>query len=52
MVDAFKPFCSARCHHLDLHRWLNGSYAIPAAEAPEPGQGDDGGDTPSDDKYH
>ena len=27
-VDAFKPFCSGRCRDVDLHRWLNGSYAI------------------------
>ena len=24
----FKPFCSKRCANVDLHRWLNGSYAI------------------------
>jgi endogenous inhibitor of DNA gyrase (YacG/DUF329 family) len=26
------PFCSKRCADVDLNRWLNGSYAIPAAE--------------------
>ena len=26
------PFCSKRCADVDLHRWLSGSYAIPAAE--------------------
>ena len=25
---AHKPFCSKRCANVDLHRWLNGSYAI------------------------
>jgi hypothetical protein len=25
---AYKPFCSKRCANVDLHRWLNGSYAI------------------------
>ncbi|WP_294540210.1 DNA gyrase inhibitor YacG [uncultured Rhodoblastus sp.] len=25
---AFPPFCSKRCANVDLHRWLNGSYAI------------------------
>lgn len=25
---AFKPFCSKRCANVDLHRWLNGAYAI------------------------
>ena len=26
-----RPFCSKRCANIDLHRWLKGSYAIPAA---------------------
>lgn len=25
------PFCSRRCADVDLLRWLNGAYAIPAA---------------------
>lgn len=28
----FKPFCSKRCAEVDLHRWLSGSYVIPASE--------------------
>lgn len=28
----YRPFCSKRCADVDLARWLNGSYAIPAAE--------------------
>lgn len=39
----FKPFCSKRCADLDLARWLNGTYAIPAAED------DDGSTVPEDD---
>jgi endogenous inhibitor of DNA gyrase (YacG/DUF329 family) len=31
-VDRFRPFCSKRCADVDLHRWLSGAYAIPAAE--------------------
>jgi hypothetical protein len=27
------PFCSRHCADVDLHRWLSGRYAIPAAEA-------------------
>ena len=27
------PFCSARCAQVDLGKWLNGDYAIPAHEA-------------------
>jgi hypothetical protein len=29
---AHHPFCSKRCADADLLRWLNGAYAIPAAE--------------------
>ena len=27
----YRPFCSRHCADLDLHRWLVGRYAIPAA---------------------
>jgi len=30
-----QPFCSPRCRDVDLHRWLSGSYVIPAAEGDE-----------------
>ncbi|TAL79229.1 MAG: DNA gyrase inhibitor YacG [Beijerinckiaceae bacterium] len=30
-----RPFCSRRCADVDLHRWLKGSYAIPAAPSAE-----------------
>lgn len=40
---AVRPFCSKRCADVDLHRWLSGSYAIPAVEDDElPDTGDDG----------
>ena len=29
-VTDFRPFCSRRCADLDLSRWLNGVYAVPA----------------------
>lgn len=29
----FRPFCSQRCKDVDLHRWLAGSYAVPAIES-------------------
>ena len=35
----FRPFCSARCADVDLHRWLAGNYAIPAK--PEDEEDDD-----------
>jgi uncharacterized protein len=54
---ACRPFCSRRCAHVDLGRWLNGAYAVPVVEpdeeeldalesfarAEEAGNGDDGG---------
>jgi endogenous inhibitor of DNA gyrase (YacG/DUF329 family) len=30
-----KPFCSSRCRNVDLNRWLQGSYAIPADDGEE-----------------
>lgn len=41
-VDDYAPFCSKRCADIDLHRWLSGSYAIPAAE--DDGDAEDGAD--------
>jgi hypothetical protein len=38
----FHPFCSARCSNIDLSRWLNGRYAVPAAEEPQPEEGQGG----------
>ena len=31
----YRPFCSRRCADVDLGRWLNESYAIPAPEGEE-----------------
>ncbi|WP_439816102.1 DNA gyrase inhibitor YacG [Zavarzinia sp. CC-PAN008] len=31
-VARYRPFCSARCADVDLHRWLGGGYGIPAAD--------------------
>ena len=31
-VEKYTPFCSRRCADVDLYRWLNGKYAIPASE--------------------
>ncbi|MCI0465982.1 MAG: DNA gyrase inhibitor YacG [Beijerinckiaceae bacterium] len=36
-AHAFRPFCSKRCADIDLHRWLGGIYAVPAADEPDPG---------------
>ena len=32
-VAAFRPFCSKRCADIDLHRWLAGTYVVPAKPA-------------------
>jgi endogenous inhibitor of DNA gyrase (YacG/DUF329 family) len=45
VVARYRPFCSKRCADLDLGRWLDGAYAIPAeedeeeSEAPRDGEG-------------
>ncbi len=31
-TEAAAPFCSKRCADVDLHRWLQGVYAVPAVE--------------------
>lgn len=38
----WRPFCSRRCADVDLGRWLSGSYAVPAEEAPDPDDDADG----------
>ncbi|WP_083810928.1 DNA gyrase inhibitor YacG [Parvularcula bermudensis] len=41
-VPAERPFCSDRCRHVDLHRWLTEGYRLPAqedeSEQPDPEQ--------------
>ena len=32
VVPEFRPFCSTRCKQIDLGRWLNESYRVPAVE--------------------
>ena len=34
----YAPFCCKRCANVDLHRWLSGSYAIPAVESEGDGE--------------
>ena len=31
-VQRFRPFCSARCRDVDLGRWFDAAYAVPAVE--------------------
>ena len=30
--ETYRPFCSKRCAHVDLNRWLSGSYVIPGRD--------------------
>ncbi|MGM0584134.1 MAG: DNA gyrase inhibitor YacG [Pseudomonadota bacterium] len=39
-APAYRPFCSRRCADVDLARWFNGSYAVPAAEEDAPDEDD------------
>jgi hypothetical protein len=39
MQLSYRPFCSKHCADLDLSRWLNGVYAVPAT--PDPLDDDD-----------
>jgi endogenous inhibitor of DNA gyrase (YacG/DUF329 family) len=50
-VPEWEPFCSPRCKDVDLHRWLSGSYAIPAVEADEPDDGEGEGLPPAAAKH-
>jgi endogenous inhibitor of DNA gyrase (YacG/DUF329 family) len=34
-MEEYTPFCSRRCADIDLGRWLNESYTIPAVEPPD-----------------
>ena len=36
-VERYRPFCSRRCADLDLGKWLNEDYRIPAEEGAELG---------------
>jgi endogenous inhibitor of DNA gyrase (YacG/DUF329 family) len=39
---SWKPFCSERCKLLDLARWVDGAYRVPAEPVPrESDSGDD-----------
>lgn len=35
-VQDYRPFCSKRCADVDLARWLNESYTLPAEDEAPP----------------
>jgi hypothetical protein len=39
-TPADMPFCSARCAQVDLGRWLNEDYRIPASDEDDPADED------------
>jgi uncharacterized protein len=41
-VPRFRPFCSARCRDVDLGRWFDATYAVPAVEPGYDGDEDEG----------
>lgn len=47
-AEKYTPFCSKRCADIDLHRWLAGSYAIPAVDSDEPTDDETGADNDAD----
>ena len=42
----FRPFCSRLCRDRDLVNWLDGRYAVPAAEVDDDGSEGDPNDRP------
>ncbi|WCL54853.1 DNA gyrase inhibitor YacG [Gimibacter soli] len=44
-VDTYKPFCSKRCADLDLGKWFNEDYVLPASQDIDQGMEDDGEDS-------
>jgi endogenous inhibitor of DNA gyrase (YacG/DUF329 family) len=39
-----RPFCSKRCADVDLGRWLDGGYAIPAIDSEDEAEDDSDSD--------
>lgn len=35
-LSAAMPFCSDRCRHIDLGRWMDEDYGLPVERAEEP----------------
>ena len=36
LIDAQRPFCSARCKQLDLGKWLGGDYRLLTEQEADP----------------
>ena len=48
---SYRPFCSKRCADVDLGRWFNGSYTVPA-ENPFPGEAEEASPDHAEDTRH
>jgi uncharacterized protein len=47
-----KPFCSDRCRSIDLGRWLDESYGLPAVPDPEADELPETGPPPTNGAAH
>ncbi len=41
VAPEFRPFCSERCKLLDLAKWVDGEYRVPAEPEKEPADDED-----------
>lgn len=46
--EKYRPFCSKRCADIDLGRWFNEDYTVPAVEPPDEWDMPDAQDTNED----
>jgi hypothetical protein len=42
----YRPFCSPRCADVDLQRWLNDAYVLPAGDGEEEPRTDQAAEMP------
>jgi endogenous inhibitor of DNA gyrase (YacG/DUF329 family) len=49
-VHQYRPFCSARCRDVDLARWFNEAYVVPAAAPGDEGEGEGDGEGDNEEK--
>ncbi len=43
-IPRLRPFCSSRCAHIDLSRWLKGVYAVPCEDDEDSSEGAESGE--------
>ena len=45
VMARWRPFCSRRCGHVDLFRWLGGNYRVPGDPEPDADGGNGSAET-------